>query len=121
MAAAIHDQGVPSIASATTNAISSDHSTPAMSFHEHLDDDLEKGTRQSDQQNTMELITSESPDANPKPSEKINEPSGPPAPSDPGPPPDGGYEAWMTVLGAFCGLFVSFGWINCKYYSVEGD
>jgi hypothetical protein len=19
----------------------------------------------------------------------------------------------MTVLGAFCGLFVSFGWINC--------
>ncbi|KAE8417659.1 major facilitator superfamily domain-containing protein [Aspergillus pseudocaelatus] len=28
-------------------------------------------------------------------------------------PPDGGLKAWMVVLGAFCGLFVSFGWINC--------
>ncbi|KAE8380005.1 major facilitator superfamily domain-containing protein [Aspergillus bertholletiae] len=28
-------------------------------------------------------------------------------------PPDGGFKAWMVVLGAFCGLFVSFGWINC--------
>ncbi|KAJ5898791.1 MFS transporter asaE [Penicillium taxi] len=30
-----------------------------------------------------------------------------------GPPPDGGVNAWTSVLGAFCGLFVSFGWINC--------
>ena len=39
-----------------------------------------------------------------------------PAPSTPaiGPPPDGGAQAWLVVLGAFCGLFVSFGWINCK-------
>ncbi|KAE8355373.1 major facilitator superfamily domain-containing protein [Aspergillus coremiiformis] len=28
-------------------------------------------------------------------------------------PPDGGLKAWMVVFGAFCGLFVSFGWINC--------
>ncbi|PWY88426.1 MFS general substrate transporter [Aspergillus heteromorphus CBS 117.55] len=28
-------------------------------------------------------------------------------------PPDGGYEAWMTVVGGFCGMFVSFGWTNC--------
>ncbi|KAL6251783.1 hypothetical protein RBB50_001993 [Rhinocladiella similis] len=27
--------------------------------------------------------------------------------------PDGGTQAWLTVLGAFCGLFVSFGWTNC--------
>ncbi|KNG80731.1 monocarboxylate permease [Aspergillus nomiae NRRL 13137] len=33
----------------------------------------------------------------------------------PGAPPDGGFKAWMVVLGAFCGLFVSFGWINCEY------
>jgi hypothetical protein len=26
--------------------------------------------------------------------------------------PDGGAQAWMAVLGAFCCLFVSFGWIN---------
>ncbi|KAE8386866.1 hypothetical protein ETB97_001884 [Aspergillus alliaceus] len=31
----------------------------------------------------------------------------------PGAPPDGGVMAWTVVLGAFCGLFVSFGWINC--------
>jgi MFS family permease len=27
--------------------------------------------------------------------------------------PDGGLEAWLVVGGAWCGLFVSFGWINC--------
>ncbi|CAG8196482.1 unnamed protein product [Penicillium olsonii] len=38
-----------------------------------------------------------------------------PAPATPviGPPPDGGAQAWLVVLGAFSGLFVSFGWINC--------
>ncbi|KAE8150439.1 major facilitator superfamily domain-containing protein [Aspergillus avenaceus] len=39
--------------------------------------------------------------------------TGPPPGAPPGPPPDGGLRAWMVVLGAFCGLFVSFGWINC--------
>ena len=27
--------------------------------------------------------------------------------------PDGGFEAWLVVVGAWCCLFVSFGWINC--------
>jgi MFS family permease len=27
--------------------------------------------------------------------------------------PDGGLEAWLVVLGGWCCLFVSFGWINC--------
>ncbi|KAG9244291.1 monocarboxylate permease-like protein [Calycina marina] len=27
--------------------------------------------------------------------------------------PDGGREAWLVVLGGWCGLFVSFGWITC--------
>ncbi|KAL7935865.1 monocarboxylate permease-like protein [Trichoderma chlorosporum] len=30
-----------------------------------------------------------------------------------GPPPDGGIEAWLVVLGGFCTVFASFGWINC--------
>ncbi|KAL2828949.1 major facilitator superfamily domain-containing protein [Aspergillus cavernicola] len=30
-----------------------------------------------------------------------------------GAPPDGGLRAWSTVVGAFCGMFVSFGWISC--------
>jgi hypothetical protein len=31
-----------------------------------------------------------------------------------GPPPDGGFQAWLVVLGGFCTVFASFGWINCK-------
>ncbi|RFU28391.1 hypothetical protein B7463_g7956, partial [Scytalidium lignicola] len=27
--------------------------------------------------------------------------------------PDGGFEAWSVVVGGWCCLFVSFGWINC--------
>jgi hypothetical protein len=38
-------------------------------------------------------------------------PNGPP----PDGPPDGGLRAWFTVVGAFCGMFVSFGWISCKF------
>jgi hypothetical protein len=37
------------------------------------------------------------------------------ASTDPSAFPDGGLEAWTVVLGAFCTLFVSFGWINCKF------
>jgi hypothetical protein len=32
-----------------------------------------------------------------------------------GPPPDGGLQAWLVVLGGFCIVFASFGWINCTY------
>jgi MFS family permease len=46
-----------------------------------------------------------------------------PKPAHPGADfPDGGAEAWLVVLGAWCSLFSSFGWINCigvfqEYYS----
>ncbi|KAI9723733.1 MAG: hypothetical protein M1812_001033 [Candelaria pacifica] len=50
----------------------------------------------------------------------------PPIPSmmDPSSFPDGGLEAWMVVVGAFCCLFCSFGWINCigvfqEYYQTH--
>lgn len=39
--------------------------------------------------------------------------SAPTSPSGPSPPPDGGFKAWSAVLGAWCCLFVSFGWVNC--------
>lgn len=28
--------------------------------------------------------------------------------------PDGGLQAWLVVLGGFCAIFCSFGWINCR-------
>jgi len=34
---------------------------------------------------------------------------------DPRENPDGGFDAWLVVLGAFCCMFCSFGWINCEY------
>jgi hypothetical protein len=27
--------------------------------------------------------------------------------------PEGGTKAWLSLLGAFCAMFVSFGWMNC--------
>lgn len=30
--------------------------------------------------------------------------------------PDGGLEAWLVVLGGFCLVFASFGWINCELF-----
>jgi len=33
--------------------------------------------------------------------------------TDPSSFPDGGTQAWLTVLGGFCCLFNSWGWINC--------
>ena len=36
-----------------------------------------------------------------------------PAGPDPNDFPDGGLEAWLVVLGGFCTIFASFGWINC--------
>lgn len=38
-------------------------------------------------------------------------------PWDPNQFPEGGLRAWSVVVGAFCCLFCSFGWINCKYPS----
>jgi hypothetical protein len=39
-------------------------------------------------------------------------PAGPPG-VNPADFPDGGFEAWLVVAGAWCALFCSFGWINC--------
>lgn len=27
--------------------------------------------------------------------------------------PEGGTKAWLSLLGASCALFASFGWVNC--------
>lgn len=44
-------------------------------------------------------------------------PTGPPPGAfDPRQNPDGGLQAWLVVLGSFCCLFCSFGWINCMSF-----
>ncbi|KAF2703806.1 putative MFS monocarboxylate transporter [Pleomassaria siparia CBS 279.74] len=50
--------------------------------------------------------------------------SAPTNPWDPSAFPDGGAEAWLVVLGCFCALFVSFGWIGAigvfqEYYQLH--
>ncbi|EXJ73353.1 uncharacterized protein A1O5_03113 [Cladophialophora psammophila CBS 110553] len=45
-------------------------------------------------------------------------------PMDPSQFPEGGPKAWTVVFGAACGIFVSFGWINCigvfqEYYEAH--
>jgi hypothetical protein len=30
------------------------------------------------------------------------------------PPPDGGFAAWLVVLGTWCTSFCSFGWLNSR-------
>ena len=47
--------------------------------------------------------------------ETLEKPQGPPPGAfDPRQNPDGGTKAWLCVLGGFCTLFCSFGWINCE-------
>ena len=47
------------------------------------------------------------------PSSELEKGLAKPTDADLGPPPDGGLQAWLAVLGAFCAIFASFGWINC--------
>ena len=30
-------------------------------------------------------------------------------------PPDGGLRAWLVVLGAWCSMFCTYGWINSTF------
>ena len=43
-----------------------------------------------------------------------------PVAHDPKSFPDGGWEAWLVVSGAFAVLFCSFGWINCEKIDCGG-
>jgi nitrate/nitrite transporter NarK len=74
-------------------------------------------------------ISEKRPDMDlPLDTEKQAEPTQPSAssvnPYDPSQFPDGGRKAYLCLLGAFCCLFCSFGWLNClgvfqNYYQMH--
>lgn len=94
-----------SVHSSTTNTALSENSASAM---KDITDDPEKGVDDAENSNTEESQNTSTEGAPQKPESPA---AGPPGL---GPPPDGGLQAWLTVLAGFCGLFVSFGWINCR-------
>ncbi|OCT47776.1 hypothetical protein CLCR_03725 [Cladophialophora carrionii] len=77
-------------------------------FGSAMDDDLEKtaalpaGEAAGESEKKLE----EARDDNIAASPAIN-------PMDPSQFPEGGLEAWTVVFGSACGIYVSFGWINC--------
>jgi hypothetical protein len=75
-------------------------STPNQSNTDLMNPNLEKVL---DIEEPADVAKSHDPEAVPSPL----------APIIPGPPPDGGLQAWLAVLGGFCTIFASFGWINC--------
>ncbi|KAJ5971862.1 uncharacterized protein N7479_001780 [Penicillium vulpinum] len=91
------DTKVASSIGNATNIHISNNPTLVMSMHGNAD--LEKGLASSEK---AESPIEKSVAAGPAPVTPVI-----------GPPPDGGAQAWLVVLGAFCGLFVSFGWISC--------
>lgn len=97
-----HD--VPSTHSTIANTPPSD-----VSINDQVHHDIEKGKLENKDAEAKDVSADGTP-------EKLDAP--PAGPPGPGPPPDGGLQAWLTVLGGFCGLFVSFGWINCEFRRV---
>lgn len=66
-----------------------------------------------DTEATILPIVAQSPTSDIEKAASLTEPKGPPPGGfDPSQFPDGGLQAWLCVLGCFCILFCSFGWIN---------
>ena len=65
---------------------------------------------QVEQEPQLESIVQEQPAK-----EDVERKGPPPGAFNPLENPDGGTKAWLCAFGAFCCLFCSFGWINCRY------
>jgi hypothetical protein len=66
------------------------------------DPELKRSSMSSDPEKQEDVVAQPDPTSNPNA-----------LASEFGPPPDGGWEAWLVVLGGACTVFSSFGWINC--------
>ena len=76
-------------------------------------------TMEAPSEKEIEAVGSFSPEAGyltpyqPKSVHSIFHPASTASPSDPGPPPDGGWRAWSQVLGCHLIMFNSWGYISC--------
>jgi hypothetical protein len=100
----------------------SDTETTTMQEEKRYDTDTTdpKGSAVEDTpQKTMETIPSkQEPAADAEKAEAAPAPTGPPG-FNPADFPDGGMEAWLVVLGGWCALFCTFGFVNCVGVFVE--
>ncbi|RMZ85800.1 hypothetical protein DV737_g383, partial [Chaetothyriales sp. CBS 132003] len=93
------------------STFSSSDATPTSSTHGGLNHDIEKSAERD-----VEPLGQTGPACPPTATDEKAAVAVTPAASpgfDPASFPDGGLRAWLVVLGAFCSLIVSFGWINC--------
>lgn len=79
----------------------------ATSAAHSIDDEKSYPPRTDVEQPPVEL------DEKPFETQSATPPSEPVNPFHPSQFPDGGKDAWLCLLGGFCCLFCSFGWINC--------
>ncbi|KAI9788212.1 MAG: hypothetical protein M1816_007064 [Peltula sp. TS41687] len=87
-------------------------------LHNELDLEGARGKKENEESASSSSLPPAAPAAQPLSS------SSQPGGIDPSSFPDGGFEAWLVVLGSFCCLIVSFGWINCigvfqEYYQTH--
>lgn len=76
-----------------------------------MTENMEKTEQANDSSETLHSNLGSLPDPEAAKKEAVAAPSGP----DPASFPDGGLQAWLVVLGGFCTIFASFGWINCTF------
>lgn len=94
--------------------VSSTESTVSVASNLHQSKDGE-ATPQLVEPGQLQEPTKEGANDLEKAENPANVNAAPPAMS---PAPDGGLQAWLVVLGGFCVLFVSFGWINCMSHQI---
>ena len=81
-----------------------------------IDDSSDKNANSSPPNGDTALPSTEKQDESDLEEGQPAKPQGPPpGVFDPRQNPDGGRQAWLCILGGFCTLFCSFGWINCEW------
>ena len=83
----------------------------ASPIHEKDDSPIPHPDPPTEGHNHTSTVPSESSTINAGDIEKVQD-SKPPVVAGPGDPPDGGLEAWLVVLGAWCCNFCSLGFVN---------